>query len=172
MVKEKKFKIGYFIIGALFIWVSILAFQNPTQDLAALVIFFSIIAIVKGVVELVARDKMKEIEGIHSNWILVIGIIDLLVGIFFLLHLALGMVVSPFIFAIWFICDSVERVLHKDVAKQISNGYYYFSLIVNILGIIIGILLFLNPVVSALTIAFLVGFYLLLAGINYLIAAF
>lgn len=172
MTKARKFNLGRFIVGILYAWVAILAFQNPTQDLAALVIFFAISAIVKGSVELSARSKNKEMTEKHSNATLLIGIVDLLIGIFFLCHLAFGVIVSPFIFAIWFVSDSVVRLIHKDSAKELGTGYYWFSLIVNIIGVIIGIMLFFNPLVSALTVAFLIGFYLLLAGINYLISAF
>ena len=170
MTTERKFRAKYFIIGLLFTGISIIAFQNPADDIAALVLFASILTIGKGLFGLFARNQNTEIKNKSAH--MLISIIDLLIGIFFLFHLALGMVVSPFVFAIWFICDSVGHLANKDVAKQISESYYWFSLVINILGIIIGIMLFFNPLVSALTLAFLVGFYLLLAGINYLIAAF
>ena len=93
---------------------------------------------------------------------LVVGIIDILVGIFFLFNIGAGVVVLPFVFAVWFIADSVFALLAADLAKGVSNGYYWFTVIVNILGIILGIMLLFNPISSALTLSFLVGFYLVL----------
>ncbi|MGX7149941.1 HdeD family acid-resistance protein [Enterococcus ureasiticus] len=170
MTTERKFKGKYFIIGLLFTWAAIIAFQNPADDIAALVMFASVLAIVKGSLGFFDRNKDTDIKNKPAH--MLISIIDLLIGIFFLFHLALGMIVSPFIFAIWFICDSVGHLINQDVAKKISESYYRFSLVINILGVIIGVMLFFNPLVSALTLAFLIGFYLLLTGINYLIAAF
>ncbi|MZM07541.1 hypothetical protein GT958_09365, partial [Bifidobacterium pseudocatenulatum] len=76
------------------------------------------------------------------------------------------------VFAVWFIADSVFALLAADLAKGVSNGYYWFTVIVNILGIILGIMLLFNPISSALTLSFLVGFYFMLFGITHIVYAF
>ncbi|WP_314060875.1 DUF308 domain-containing protein [uncultured Vagococcus sp.] len=171
MATARKFNIGRCLLGALFLWVSVLAFQNPGSDLIGLVLFFSLSAIIKGGLELVERKKMVAVEGRHANQMVVIGIIDLLVGVFFLFHIALGVMISPFIFAIWFISDSVFSLMSLGLMKQ-RGGRYWFSLVAGVIGIILGVMLFFNPIVSAITLAFLIAFYFLLTGINYLINAF
>ena len=42
----------------------------------------------------------------------------------------------------------------------------------NVLGLILGIMMLFNPIVSALTISFLVGFYFLTAGIDFIVTSF
>ncbi|HAP7645602.1 TPA: hypothetical protein IVV33_002984, partial [Enterococcus faecium] len=49
---------------------------------------------------------------------------------------------------------------------------YWFTIIVNILGILLGIFLLFNPISSALTLSFLVGFYFMLFGITHIVYAF
>lgn len=93
MTTERKFRAKYFIIGLLFTGTSIIAFQNPADDVAALVIFASILTIRKGLFGLFARNQNTEIKNKAAH--MLIRIIDLLIGIFFLFHLALGMVATP-----------------------------------------------------------------------------
>ncbi len=95
-----------------------------------------------------------------------------LAGNFFLFNIGAGVVALPFVFAVWFIADSVFALLAADLAKGVSNGYYWFTVIVNILGIILGIMLLFNPISSALTLSFLVGFYFMLFGITHIVYAF
>ena len=103
---------------------------------------------------------------------LVIGIIDILVGIFFLFNIGAGVVALPFVFAIWFIADSILALFTADLAKGYSTGYYWFTVIINILGVVLGCILLFNPISSALTLSFLVGFYFMIFGINHIVYAF
>ena len=77
-----------------------------------------------------------------------------------------------FCFAVWFIADSVLALFTADLARGVSEGYYWFTIIVNILGILLGIFLLFNPISSALTLSFLVGFYFMLFGITHIVYAF
>ncbi|MDR0922694.1 MAG: DUF308 domain-containing protein [Lactobacillales bacterium] len=172
MVKEKKFSWSYFILGLLYIFVALIAFQDPASDLVAVVLLFSIAAILKGIFELFIRSKLKEFTGTKSTSLIVLGILDLIFGIFLLFNMQAGLIALPYVFATWFIIDSIWGLYISGTFKEISKGYYWFMIIINILGIVIGIVLLFNPVTSALTLAFLVGCYFMISGICYLVAAF
>ena len=47
-----------------------------------------------------------------------------------------------------------------------GNGFYYLSLVINILGLVIGFLMILQPVISVLTFGYLIGFYLIMLGVD------
>lgn len=160
------------ILGILFILVSLLSFSDPVGDLISLVIFFAIFAIIKGVYELIARNALKNLTGYKAFFPIIIGVVDIIVGIYLLFNLNIGVAVLPFVFAIWFIIDSVFSLFTLDLAKTFSRGYFWFALIMNILGIILGFMLLSNPLVSALTLGFLVGVYLMIFGITQIIYAF
>lgn len=172
MEEKKKFQWGSFILGLVFIWASLAAFRNPAGDLIAIVVVFGITALVAGIVNLVARSKWKQATGSKSSMLMVMAVIDIIIGLILLFNIGAGVIALPFVFAIWFILDSIQGLLMLDTVKAINKGYYWFSLIINILGIIIGFLLFFDPITSALTLAFLVGFYFLMAGIACFVEAF
>lgn len=163
---------GTFILGVLFILVSLISFQDPLGNLLAIVLVFAIFAIVKGIFELVIRRKIKNLTGYKTYVPIVVGVIDILVGVYLLFNLEIGVTLLPIIFALWFILDSFLGLFTLDSAQIVGSGYFWFSLIINILGIIVGILLVMSPITSALTISFLVGFYFMLFGITNIVYAF
>lgn len=160
------------LVGILFIMASTVAFRNPTSDLAAIILIFGIAAISKGVATIFVRGQLKQNTGVQSSTMMVVGILDIIIGLILLFNITSSMIALPFVFAIWFIVDSIEGLMLLDRAREISKGYYWFTLIISILGILIGIQLFFDPISSALTIAFLIGFELMLAGILYIVRAF
>jgi len=163
---------GSLILGILFVLTALVSFQNPAGNLIAIVVVFAIFAIIKGVFEIFVRNRMKELTGYKAYAPLIVGVIDIIVGVYFLFNLSIGVAALPFVFAIWFILDSLFGLFTLDLARSVSTGYFWFTAIINVLGVILGILLFFNPLSSALTLSFLVGFYFMLYGITHIVYAF
>ncbi|OJG93976.1 hypothetical protein RV17_GL000865 [Enterococcus thailandicus] len=163
---------GSLLLGVLFVIVSLLSFQDPVGNLVAIVMVFAVFAFLKGIFEIIGRNRLKELTGYKAKMPLVVGIIDILIGIFFLFNVNAGVMALPFVFAVWFIIDSIFALFVTDLAKNISTGYYWFTVIINILGIFLGIVLLFNPISSALTLSFLVGFYFMMFGITHIVYAF
>lgn len=78
---------GSLILGILFVLVSLLSFQDPVGNLVAIVVVFAIFAFIKGIFELFVRNRLKELTGYKGKMPLIIGIIDILVGVFFLFNI-------------------------------------------------------------------------------------
>lgn len=160
----RSFRWGYLIIGILFMIVSLICFWNPAGSLGGLAAVFGVLAIFNGV-WLIANRMGTTIR-------LVAGIIDILIGIFFIVNIWAAAAALPYIFAIWFILGSVFRLMTVGLTKIMGAGYFIMSIIINIIGIILGIILLFNPAAAALTLAFLVGFYLMLEGIECIVLSF
>lgn len=172
MEQTKNFKWSYLLIGVLFILVSLAAFNNPQSSLIAVVYIFAFTAIMKGIFELFFRRKLHQFTGYKSTTLTIEGVFDLIIGFLLLFNTSIGLVTLPFIFALWFIADSVGSLSTASIYKSENPGYYWFTVIVNGLGIILGIMLFFNPITSALAFAFLVGIYFMMIGISLVVYAF
>lgn len=173
MTEEKRsFNWGSFILGILFILAALLSFKDVTGNLLAIVIVYAIFAIIKGCYEIFLRNKLKELTGVKMYFPIIMGVIDLIVGIYLLFHLNIGITILPYVFAIWFLLDSIFSLFTLDLARAVSNGFFWFSLIVDILGIIVGFMLLFNPISSVLTLSFLVGFYFMMFGILEIVYSF
>lgn len=155
---------GYLLVGILFLAVAVLAFINPVGSLEAIAFVFAFLAIINGIWWLAVNQG--------SPWRIIGGILDIVVGIFMLANIYYTMLALPYILAIWFIMDSVFRLMNIRATRLLGKGYFYMSLIFNILGIVIGILLLFNPITAVFTISYMVGFYLILAGIELIFLAF
>lgn len=169
---KKSFSWGEFLLGILFVIVGFIAFSDPAGNLMGLTIVFGIVAVIKGIYELFFRSLVKEFIGLNGTWLTVLGIIDLVIGILFLFNLYKGMMILPYLFAIWIIVDSVFNLFMLGYYKAQGTGQYWFALIISIVTILIGIFLFFDPIVAALTLSFLVGVYFVWFGILAIISAF
>lgn len=173
MSNEKNgFDWSSFLLGILFIFASLASFQDPAGNLVAIVVVFGMFAIIKGIFELFLRKKVRELIGFSATMPIVVGIFDIIVGIFLLFNISAGVVALPIVFAIWFLIDSLVGLFSSNALKNLNTGYYWFSIIINILGVIVGFILLANPVSSALTLSFLVGFYFMMFGMTEIIYAF
>lgn len=166
------FKWGNLIVGVLFIITSLIAFRNPVGNLAGITVFFGMIAIIKGLFDVFFRNKVKKITGMQGTSLLIIGVFDILLGILLLFNLATSIMALPFVFATWFLVDSLGGLFSLEQARALSTANYWLQLIVSVLGIVISIALLFDPITSALTLSFLVGFYLMWIGIFYIVEAF
>ena len=169
---KKGFNLVHFILGLILLVTGLVSFFNPLSSLVAIVVVFAVAALFEGIIQLVFRSRLLEYTGYKANSILVLGILDILIGLFLLFNMNFGLLALPYIFAIWFIMDSIGELIVSDVFKSLSSGYYWFKIIMNVLGLILGIMMLFNPIISALTISFLVGLYFLTAGIDFIVTSF
>lgn len=160
------------LLGVLFILGALIAFDNPAVSLLGIVVYFAVTAIINGVYTLFIRNRIKDLVGQKFIALLILAIAEIFIGVVFLFRLDAGIIALAYVFALWFIIVSLRNLFFLGAAKLVSNAYYWFTLIINLLGLVVGISLCFNPVTSLLTLSFLVGFYLLLTGIIYLVSAF
>jgi uncharacterized membrane protein HdeD (DUF308 family) len=172
MYEEKRFDWSSLILGIIFVVVSLMAFQNPGSSLKALVIYLAITAIINGLTSIFIRNRVKQFTGFKATALLTLGILEVILGIVLMFNLYVGVMALAYVFALWFVIDSIRNLVTLNEVRLVSTAYYWFSLILNIIGIFIGISLFFDPIVSMLTLSFLVGFYLMLTGIFYIVQAF
>ncbi|EGO2713169.1 HdeD family acid-resistance protein [Enterococcus faecalis] len=163
---------GSLVLGILFIFTSLISFFDPSGDLIAIVIVFAIFAFVKGIFELFVRNRMKCLLEYRSYWPIFIGIIDILIGVSLFLSPNIGLAILPFIFAVWFLIESILELLTLDLVALGSRWRFGFAALINSLGIFLGLFLLFNPITSALTLGFLVGFYFMMFGISNIVYAF
>ena len=168
---NRGFDWGYSIAGILMVVVAFVLLRHPAKGLHAFVLIFAIISIVQGLVWLAGYSRFREF--FSRSWVaLISGILDIIIGILFLCSYDIGGLTIAYLFAIWFFVDSVVGIVFSWHLRDFSTGYFIFNLILNILSLIIAIFLIFNPVLAALSLVWLVAFWLLVFGINEVVVAF
>ncbi|MGN5882547.1 MULTISPECIES: HdeD family acid-resistance protein [Staphylococcus] len=160
------------IIGLLFSLIGILSVSFPMKNLAVITWLFGIFFIFNGIAELFFRRLTKSFVGVSSGWLMILGILNIIFGILFIVFTDVGQVAIVYMLAFWFIFASILGIFTVTPAEQTNNVYHFFSILVNIIGIIAGIILLFNPFIGAYIIAFFVGITFLLIGLNYIFDAF
>ena len=83
-----------------------------------------------------------------------------------------GRLVVVLLLPIWFIAHCISRLSHLNVIRITAGDFhYYFTMIVNILGIILGFMMIIWPSIALFSSGFLIGTYLILLGIDSIITA-
>lgn len=155
------------VIGILLIILGVFTLANPGFALSGLVALFGIIAIVMGVADIVLYVRVERFTGFGPIVSLISGILSVMSGIMLLVYPNAGRWVLSLLFPIWFIAHCISRLSQlNSIRFHAGNGMYYFTLIVNIIGLVLGILMVLRPLVSMLSIGYIVGFYLILLGVD------
>jgi len=153
---ESRFDWTNLLIGILMIIVGILVLTNPAATMTTLAILVGIAVLISGVIFLF---KYKE-----STANLIYGIIAIILGIILLTRPAFAVSALGFIIGIWFFIEGVLGLTRAGFYKLISSAMYITSIILNVLLLIAGFLIILNPFVAALSLPVLTGIALLIAG--------
>lgn len=160
------------VLGVILLALGILAIMNPGTALSTFVAAYAIGAVLMGIIYIIFYIRRSTRTGFASALLLVNGILNIALGILLLFNNSIGTWVLLIAFPIWFIMGCIARLANIGIFRAFNPGYYWFSLILNILGIILGVLLLFRPFASVSVLVYMVGFYLIFIGIDFVISAF
>ena len=70
----------------------------------------------------------------------------------FSLFRSLSVGIAALLFPLWFIAHCISRLTHLGIIRMMAGSFYYtFSLVVNILGLVLGILMLFQPFIALFT---------------------
>lgn len=159
-------------LGFLLILLGIFTFINPSSALHSFTYFYGIIAIVSGIISIIFYIAMERRTGFGPMFYVISGVLDILLGIVLMTNIWAGWFAVAFMMPFWFIFLCVSRLCQLGFIRLYAGtGGFLLTLIINLAGLILGFYLLLNPIVSLLTLTYLIGFYLLSSGLEVIIYA-
>ena len=149
---------AYLLRGLIFIVTGIYMIASPASSFAALGFFFGLIIFIAGVAELlhVTRDNTQA----GRSWHLLLGIIDIILGIVLMGHVTASVTILRIIVGIWFLLRgiSIFRFSRRtDRSLWLTIG--------GILIIIFGLLVLFNPTFGDMTIILWTAIAFLITGV-------
>lgn len=163
---------GELITGVALIITSILLWRNPGAGVLALTFIFALVAIIRGIATLAGGIKLRDFTGALSWVAIAAGVLDIIVGIIFMFNLVAGAVSLGFLFAIWFLADSIGDLANVGHLREAGTGWMIMGIVFDVFGIIIGIMLMMQPVVAAVGLISLLAIYFMIFGIGNIVIAF
>lgn len=160
------------VIGLLLIVLGILAFLKPELALTSLVFAYGIAAMAMGVADILLFIHVERYTGLRPVLSLVSGILSVMAGIMLVAYPRTGVLVLTILFPIWFIAHCISRLTHlSHIRLMLGSGRFYFLLSLNIIGLVLGILMLLDPLFTLSTIRCFASIYLILLGIDSVVMA-
>lgn len=160
------------VLGILFVIAGIASFAHPDKTMHFLAILAGIAFILRGIYELWFRNFINNALDESTGWIIFIAILDIILGIIVLVWPNFGVLYLAILFAIWFIIDSLAMIRGAKFFKEFHRGYATWLVILGIISLILGIILLFSPILSTITIVWLVSIMLMVFGIMHIIQAF
>ena len=166
---NRKSDIGWFelVMGIILIILGIVIMRQPIDVINWIVILCGILAILTGSADIVLYVKVEHFIGFGPFVSLMSGILTVMAGFMLIAHPGAGTWAFAMILPIWIIAHCISRLSHLQYMKMhFGSTYYNISLILNILGLIVGILLIFRPMITIFSMGVLIGAYLILEGVE------
>ena len=172
---KKRSGFGWFALieGILLILLGLFTLIRPDRALTSFVVVYGILAVVMGVADILLYVRISRFTGFGPIVSLISGTLSVMSGVMLLVYPNAGTMVLSFLFPLWFLAHCISRLANLNKIRFFAGDFtYYFTLIFNILGLVLGTLMLLDPWFSLLSTQFIVSFYLLLLGVDCIILAF
>lgn len=149
---------GILARGIIAMIFGLIALFVPALGFELLVLYFGAFCLVDGVIALLVGMKAG------SGLLLFEGIIGVLVGLYIFFFTVQALAIFLVLIALWAIGTGIlEIVAGLELRRHIANEIWL--IFVGAVSIIFGVFVFINPVVSALAITFVIGIYAMIFGL-------
>ncbi|MBQ3427186.1 MAG: DUF308 domain-containing protein [Clostridia bacterium] len=160
--------IVFIILGILMIISGFVFMVSPLVTFLNVGYFVAVMALVYGI-----SGIFRSIAYKRYGLLFAFDILSVLFGVIVLCFPQLILVIDGFnlvLAAVWFILMGIVAMISAiKVTKPTGSSLWILQLIFGILGIIIGISSFFEPLALAISIGFLIGIYFIEAGVNMII---
>lgn len=151
--------IGQLFVSILLVFSGFYIFFNPMVAVMTSAVILGIFFIFMGVGYLIAFSHTK------SYMLMALGILDILVGLLFIGNLEASILTISIIFALWCLFIGIIQTTGAMELKDMGVKRWKWLCVSGVCAIFFAFLIFFYPIISILTISFLMGFYLILYGI-------
>lgn len=161
-----------FLVGVILVVGGIFALSNPDATYMTLAAILGIVIILCGIMLIASYYRLKEAFFVNDKVSLTLGIVLVIIGVFFLSRPVIAVSIFAYILAIWLILNGINHLTRSGSLKNFGRGIYTFITILNILLIIGAIILIFHPIILGLTIALIIGLLLLIYGTLFIFFTF
>jgi uncharacterized membrane protein HdeD (DUF308 family) len=160
-------KIATIIVGILLTVGGVYCFAAPGATFLTLGWMIGVLLLTSGIETIAAYFLARGTGAVV--WDLLCGVLTTLVAIAILTNGYAQLFtdrVLIFVFAFWMTASGVFRVAAALRLKALGVGAWVWTLIFGILSVLLGLYSFAHPVLTAFTIGFLIGLWMLTHGLN------
>ncbi|MGV3094939.1 DUF308 domain-containing protein [Staphylococcus borealis] len=162
---NNKLKWSSLIMGTLLLIVAVIIFSYPVKNFYTLTWLIGLFILINGVIQLLFRRAARALAGSGTGLIMVMGIIDIIFGLLVMFNVGASSTFFIFMFAAWFIVSSIIGLLTISKQSRLKG----LSTIVNILGLLLGMILLFNPMMGMILVSTIIAITFAILGVTYVI---
>ncbi|MCI5536406.1 MAG: DUF308 domain-containing protein [Lentihominibacter sp.] len=155
--------------GILMVLTGAFCFSSPGQTFLAFAFVVGLVMVLNGTIHAVAYLSGRGLhnKGDNNGWILTDALITLLLGILVLCNQLVADTAIPMVFGMWVLVTGILRIeAATHINKEKKQKNFRVTMITGVLTTLIGLFGFINPLVAWLSTTFLLGFFMVMQGIN------
>ena len=163
-MRKTSSRVLWILSGVLLILAGVLCLRSPGTALEGLTVILGLVMLFSGIVDILIFTGTHNYM-IGAGWLLMDGILTVILSLFVLFDHWFAAMTLPFIFGIWLLCSGISKFVNSfDLQRLGIRGWGWFT-VLGIVLTLVGFASFLSPVTGMITIAVLVGLFLILQGI-------
>lgn len=175
---KRSFGFGWceLIVGLLLVALGVFTFLRPDSVLTGAVIIYGIIAVVMGIEDIIIYARLSRFTGFGPTVALVSGIFSVMCGAMITADPEIGKWALTVLIPVWFMAHCIGGLTRAGVVRLVSGNFrYVITLIVNILGLVLGFFMIFSPAMSFMTLrilSYIAAVYFIIFGAESIISAF
>ena len=162
-------KIWLCIAGILLVALGVYFLINPNITLVSAAYVLGFLTLFTGISKLIFTFRTQAFMP-NSGTRMLMALLDIFFGCFFLFNLFGTAASLPFVFAIWVIIEGVSVFVASFDYKKVGFQYWWALLLLGIIGIVLGVLGLKNMDVTAVTLSTLISISVILFGLAHILA--
>lgn len=161
-----------FISGLCMLLLGIVTIFRPQGMFTWFVIIYGLLAMITGISDIVFYIKAERYTGFGPIIALISGILSVMAGAILMAHPEMGKWILSVLFPLWFIAHCISRLTQLDMIRfTAGRTFFYISLVINALGLVLGVMMLFQPVFTYIAAGTLIGVYLIASGVETIIIA-
>lgn len=157
------------VSGIIMIAAGAFCFINPGQTFMTMAFVIGTVMALCGIIHVLEYviGRTPHGKGDNNGWILIDALLTLLLGILVLFNQLTVDMAIPMVFGMWVLVSGLLRLeAASRIDRQRKPGNFKATLITGVITVVMGLLGFINPFVTYVSIIPILGFFMLIQGIN------
>lgn len=155
--------------GILMVVAGVFAVAWPGPTVVVLAILFGIQILVSGIFSFINAFAADEASG-RRVWNVILGLLGIVIGLYAIRHIIVSVVALALLIGIYWVAYGISEIYTAIAHKEAPHrGWLGF---IGTLSVIAGIVVIMWPGISLVTLAFVLGFWLIVYGIMEIVVAF
>ena len=155
--------------GVLMVVAGIFAVAWPGPTVLVLAVLFGIQILVSGIFSFINAFAADESGGMRV-WNVILGLLGIVIGLYAIRHIIVSVVALALLIGIYWVAYGIAQIYTAIAHREAPHrGWLGF---IGALSVIAGIVVIMWPGLSLVTLAFVLGFWLIVYGIMEIVLAF